>query len=201
MTHQDDPRWQLPPSEQPRTTAQDTSYAAPTPKSGKSIGPLAAIPVAGLLLLAAGFVLKIPILSTVGLLIVVLGLIGVVIAAVTRGGSPSQQAQPLAYTEDGRPVYPVVGYTPEGTPITADRAIGYRPPNPHTNSLAVTALVLGFVFPLLAIPIGHAARSQIRRTGEQGGGMALAGLILGYLSLLAVAAVIVFFAVLIHGVS
>jgi len=38
-------------------------------------------------------------------------------------------------------------------------------------------------FPLLAIPFGHIARSQIRRTGEQGSGVALAGLILGYLSL------------------
>ncbi len=38
--------------------------------------------------------------------------------------------------------------------------------------------------PLATIPAvvcGHMARSQIRRTGEQGAGMALAGLILGWI--------------------
>jgi hypothetical protein len=31
-----------------------------------------------------------------------------------------------------------------------------------------------------AIVLGHVARHQIKRTGEQGGGMALAGLLLGW---------------------
>ncbi len=183
------------------TPAFDSSHGQPVPKSGKPIGPLVAIPILGLLLVAAGFLVRIQIFYLVGLVLVVLGLVAVVIAAVSRPGSSSQAAQPLAYTEDGRPIYPVIGYTAEGTAITADRAIGYRPSNPHTNSLAVTALVLGFVFPLLAIPIGHTARAQIRRTGEQGDGMALAGLILGYLSLLAVVAVVLFFALAFRGVT
>lgn len=55
--------------------------------------------------------------------------------------------------------------------------------NPHTNSMAVAALVLGIVIAPLAIPVGHIARSQIKRTGEQGNGLALAGLILGYIFL------------------
>ena len=57
----------------------------------------------------------------------------------------------------------------------------------RTNSLAITSLVCGiaqFMFgPLATIPAvvcGHVARSQIRRTGEQGAGLALAGLILGW---------------------
>jgi hypothetical protein len=57
-----------------------------------------------------------------------------------------------------------------------------------TNSLAITSLVCGiaqFMFgPLATIPAvvcGHVARSQIRRTGEQGAGLALAGLILGWI--------------------
>jgi hypothetical protein len=57
-----------------------------------------------------------------------------------------------------------------------------------TNSLAITSLICGiaqFMFgPLATIPAvvcGHMARSQIRRTGEQGAGMALAGLILGWI--------------------
>jgi uncharacterized protein DUF4190 len=60
--------------------------------------------------------------------------------------------------------------------------------NPRTNSVAVVALVLGFVFPLTlaAIPLGHIARRQIARTGERGDGLAVAGLVLGYLGLVAV---------------
>ena len=57
-----------------------------------------------------------------------------------------------------------------------------------TNSLAITSMICGiaqFMFgPLATIPAvvcGHMARRQIRRTGEQGAGMALAGLILGWI--------------------
>lgn len=120
------------------------------------------------------------------------GLLGGVTMAAVRGSSNAKArtvafrakpATPIGYTDDGKPIYPEVGYTPDGSPVTADRAAGYQPINPRTNSLAVVALVLGLVFPLLAIPFGHIARAQIRRTGEQGGGMALAGLILGYLGI------------------
>ena len=64
------------------------------------------------------------------------------------------------------------------------------PPVRHvtrTNGLAVASLACGlaqFVFgPLPTIPaivFGHVARHQIKRTGEQGAGMALAGLLLGW---------------------
>lgn len=61
-----------------------------------------------------------------------------------------------------------------------------------TNSLAIVSLVAGiasyFVVPVIgavvAIITGHMARGQIRRTGEGGSGLALAGLILGYVHLL-----------------
>jgi len=56
-----------------------------------------------------------------------------------------------------------------------------------TNGLAIASLACGlaqFVFgPVAAIPaivFGHVARHQIKRTGEQGAGLALAGLILGW---------------------
>ena len=60
---------------------------------------------------------------------------------------------------------------------------------PATNSLAVVSLVAGiiswfmcpFVGGILAVITGHVARSQIKRSGEGGGGLATAGLILGYL--------------------
>ena len=64
------------------------------------------------------------------------------------------------------------------------------PPVRHvtrTNGLAVASLACGlaqFVFgPLPTIPaivFGHVARHQIKRTGEQGAGIALAGLLLGW---------------------
>ena len=57
----------------------------------------------------------------------------------------------------------------------------------RTNGLAIASLACGlaqFVFgPLATIPaivFGHMARYQIKRTGEQGDGLALAGLILGW---------------------
>lgn len=65
---------------------------------------------------------------------------------------------------------------------------------PRTNSAAVASLVFGiiswflcpFIGGVLAVVFGHVARGQIRRTGESGGGLAIAGLILGYFHLVAV---------------
>jgi hypothetical protein len=60
----------------------------------------------------------------------------------------------------------------------------------RTNGLAVAALVCGIAqlvafWPatILAIVLGHKARRDIRRTGEQGDGLARAGIILGYIGL------------------
>jgi Domain of unknown function (DUF4190)/Domain of unknown function (DUF1707) len=63
---------------------------------------------------------------------------------------------------------------------------GYYPPVPvpRTNGFAIGALVCGIVPFFGGIPaviFGHVARGQIRRTGERGDGMAVAGLVLGYL--------------------
>lgn len=51
----------------------------------------------------------------------------------------------------------------------------------QTNTMAILAIIFAFVFSPLGIVFGHLGRSQIRRTGEQGSGLALAGLILGYI--------------------
>jgi Domain of unknown function (DUF1707)/Domain of unknown function (DUF4190) len=74
---------------------------------------------------------------------------------------------------------------------TPYRAVpGYIPQN-RTNAMAVTSMCCGlcqvflpFVAGIPAIICGHIARSQIRETGEEGSGMALAGLILGYIGVL-----------------
>jgi hypothetical protein len=57
----------------------------------------------------------------------------------------------------------------------------------RTNGYAIASFACGLgqfvVGPLATIPaivLGHMARSQIRRTGEQGAGLALAGLVLGW---------------------
>jgi hypothetical protein len=59
-----------------------------------------------------------------------------------------------------------------------------------TNGLAIGSLVCGilefFTLGLAAVPaviLGHLARGQIRRTGEHGDGMAIAGLILGWMAI------------------
>jgi hypothetical protein len=73
------------------------------------------------------------------------------------------------------------------------------PPAPPTNGLAIAALVCGaggFVIGLSFIPAiicGHLARRQIRQTGEQGAGLALAGLILGYVGIVLFIALIAVF--------
>jgi hypothetical protein len=72
-------------------------------------------------------------------------------------------------------VPPVVKTATVVTPVT------------RTNGLAIASLACGiaqFAFgPMATIPaivLGHVARHQIRRTGEQGAGLALAGLVLGW---------------------
>lgn len=61
---------------------------------------------------------------------------------------------------------------------------GYAPP-PRTNGLAVAAMVLGIVWiywigSILALIFGYRARKQIRERNEGGGGMATAGIVLGW---------------------
>lgn len=56
---------------------------------------------------------------------------------------------------------------------------------PKTNSFAITSFVLAFFVTILSIVFGHIALSQIRRTGEKGRGLALAGLWISYLSIVA----------------
>lgn len=54
---------------------------------------------------------------------------------------------------------------------------------PKTNTLAIVSLVLAFFISLGAVICGHIALNQIKQTGEGGRGLAIAGLVLGYLGL------------------
>ena len=70
----------------------------------------------------------------------------------------------------------------------------------RTNVLAIVSLVASVVgafvpgLPLVGIICGHIALGQIKRTGEQGRGMALAGTIIGYagIVLFAIALIVLF---------
>lgn len=81
------------------------------------------------------------------------------------GQQPYNPGQPPPYP--GPHFYPPPGYP-------------YAPPPRGTNTMAILALVFAFVFAPAAIVLGHIARKQIRLTGEDGDGLALAGLIIGY---------------------
>lgn len=68
---------------------------------------------------------------------------------------------------------------------------GYYPAPRGTNTMAILALVFAFLFWPLAIVFGHIAHRQIRETGEEGRGLATAGLVLGYVFLVLTLLVIV----------
>ncbi len=58
------------------------------------------------------------------------------------------------------------------------------PANPRSNPLAIASIPAGILLPPVGIAFGHIARSRIRTTGERGAGLALIGLVLGYVSLM-----------------
>src|SRR3954454_11661313 len=88
------------------------------------------------------------------------------------------------------PVPPPYGaYPPTYDPYGYPRA---RP----TNGMAIASLICAFVFAPLGIIFGHLSLSQIKRTGEEGHGLAVAGLVISYLitvgTIVAMAAVVWF---------
>ena len=70
------------------------------------------------------------------------------------------------------------GQTPYGQAPYGQPAYGYPYGRP-TNSLAILSLVLAFVFAPAGLVTGIIARRQIKRTHEDGDGLALAGIIVG----------------------
>lgn len=63
-----------------------------------------------------------------------------------------------------------------------------------TNTLAIVSLVVAIFVPLVGAILGHVAMGQIKKTGEQGRGIALAGVIIGWVftALVIVSAVFAF---------
>jgi hypothetical protein len=95
------------------------------------------------------------------------------------------------------------GQQPYGQPYQP--TYGYQPPAP-TNGMAIASLVVSILSitafcgltSIVGAILGHVARKQIRERGDNGGGMALAGIIVGWIGValvLAAVAVIVVVAV------
>jgi hypothetical protein len=107
-----------------------------------------------------------------------------------------------ATVQPGSPGVSAPGVQPHGPAGPGGAPVAYV--QPETDSKAVASLVLGvlsFIFSVLtgipAIILGHISRSEIRKSaGRLGGdGMALAGLILGYLSLAWIPVILIIIAI------
>lgn len=93
----------------------------------------------------------------------------------------------------------------------------YSPAANRTNSLAIVSLVAGigsffahivpgvggFTVALVAIVTGYMARKQIRETGEQGMGLATAGMVIGiiHIALLGLLILFLIFLIFVMGVT
>ncbi len=90
----------------------------------------------------------------------------------------------------------VPSFTPQGEP-----QIAYVLQMPGTNVCAILSLVFGLLGGVVGIVLGHVSLSQIKRTGESGRGMAIAGLILGYFWLAGSLAFVIWMVVFASAVS
>jgi len=82
---------------------------------------------------------------------------------------PGSQPPPAPYGGTPYGTAPAYGATQQGVPLA-----------PRMNTMAIVALVLSLTVSVGGIICGHIALSQIKRTGESGRGLALAGTIIGY---------------------
>lgn len=100
-----------------------------------------------------------------------------------------QYSAPVVPTAPAAPVAPAAPAAPQYAPPAApqyaapQQYVAVAPAAP-TNVMAIVSLVTSIIgFSLLGVIFGHIAMNQIKRTGEQGHGLALAGLIIGYIFL------------------
>ena len=86
------------------------------------------------------------------------------VAAAPTAQRATDQKEAMSYQSDPGSPSP---YTAAGAPQ-------------KTNVLAIISLIAAFFVAPAAIVCGHIALSQIKKMGEQGRGLALAGTVLGY---------------------
>lgn len=128
-------------------------------------------------------------------------------------GTPPAYGAPPTYGAT-----PAYGATPGyGTPPAYGAATGYAATQPYTGApaygsyrptnvlawvslgLAVGAILVGTLASIAAVICGHIARRQIRETGQQGDGLAIWGLVVGYLGIAFSVLLAVFFLVVFAG--
>jgi len=79
----------------------------------------------------------------------------------------------------------------------ATKVVNRRTSDTGTNIFAILSLVFGIVFfipfaPILAIIFGFVGLSQIRKSGQEGRGMAIAGIVLGFVWIIITILIILF---------
>lgn len=100
-------------------------------------------------------------------------------------GQPVSYGQPSTYGQSDP--YAAYGGAPQAVDPYAGAYPGPVVYSRPTNTMAILSLVFSLVglitygfTCIVGVILGHVARSQIKRTGEQGAGLALSGLIVGY---------------------
>lgn len=98
--------------------------------------------------------------------------------------SAEQTSTPVAASpETTTPPAPTYA-APVQTPVNSAR----------TNTMAIVSLVTSFFIALAGVIFGHIALSQIKKSGESGRGLAIAGLIIGYIGIAAWIIVLIVYA-------
>lgn len=94
---------------------------------------------------------------------------------------------------------PGAGWPQGGAPVPPTYQYGGFPAPTQTNGLAIASMVLGILWiywvgSILALIFGYIAKKQIDESGgrQSGRGMAIAGIVLGWIGVAALALVIVF---------
>lgn len=108
---------------------------------------------------------------------------------------PAYGQPPAAYGAPGQPAPVYAEQPPAGYP-QAPSGYGQAPANPRTNILAILTLIAPFVsLGLASLIMGPIALGQIKRTGEQGRGLAIAGIIIGAIAVVVTIIAIIFWIV------
>jgi hypothetical protein len=133
---------------------------------------------------------------------------------------PSDLPPPPPGQESGNTPTQIAGQqvAPSSSVPVGAPGLGYTPATgAQTNSLAIISLVAGigsffahvipgiggFTVAIVAVVTGFMARSQIKRTGEQGMGYATAGIIIGFvhLALIGLGVLVLLFLIFVLGIA